>query len=113
MKKVNFSQIKPYDPPPNHFNMVGMKLHGKEETGTQKFRVGLSYYLPSGGAGYDGENSPSERVFLVLDGEIIIKNKQEEFTLGAMDSLLLEPYEGREIINKTNKPAKVLIITSL
>jgi len=31
-----------------YFNMTALKLHGKEETGTQQFWVGLSHFLPSG-----------------------------------------------------------------
>ena len=52
MKKIQLAQVKPYGAP-KHFNMVALKLHGKEETGSQKFWVGLSHFLPEGGAEYD------------------------------------------------------------
>lgn len=109
MKKVRLSDVKPYSAP-KHFNMVAMRLQGKEETGIQKFWMGLSYFLPGGGAEWAYEDSPAEKVYLVLDGEITVKSKTEEITLGPMDSLYLAPNEGREIINKTNKPVTMLVV---
>ena len=46
MKVVKLSQVKPYAAP-KHFNMTAMRLQGKDETGIQKFWVGLSYFLPA------------------------------------------------------------------
>src|SRR4030042_4987151 len=102
MKKVQLSEVKPYSAP-KHVNMVAMRLQGKEETGIQKFWMGLAYFLPGGGAEWAYEDSPFEKVYLVLDGEITVKSKTEEMTLGPMDSLYLAPNEGRAVINKTNK----------
>jgi len=111
MKKVSLSQVKPYAAP-KHFNMTALRLQGKEETGIQKFWMGLSYFLPGGGAEWAYDDSPTEKVYLVLDGEITVKTKTEEVTLGPMDSLYLAPNEGREIINKTNKPVSMLVVIS-
>lgn len=111
MKKVSLSQVKPYAAA-NHFNMTALRLQGKEETGIQKFWMGLSYFLPGGGAEWAYEDSPTEKVYLVLDGEITVKTKTEEVILGPMDSLYLAPNEGREIINKSNKPVSMLVVVS-
>jgi mannose-6-phosphate isomerase-like protein (cupin superfamily) len=111
MKKVSLNQVKPYEAA-GHFKMTAMRLQGKEETGTQKFWMGLSYFLPGGGAGWAYEDSPTEKVYFVLDGELTVKSKTEEITLGPMDSLFLAPNEGREIINKTNKPVTMLVVVS-
>jgi glyoxylate utilization-related uncharacterized protein len=108
MKKVSLSQVKTYAAP-KHFNMTAMRLQGKEETGIQNFWMGLSYFLPGGGAEWAYEDSPTEKVYLVLEGEIVVKSKTEEITLKPMDSLYIAPHEGREMINKTNKPATVLV----
>jgi hypothetical protein len=59
MKKVSLSQVKAY-PAPGHFNMTAMRLQGKDETGAQKFWMGLSYFLPGGGAEWAFEDSPTE-----------------------------------------------------
>jgi mannose-6-phosphate isomerase-like protein (cupin superfamily) len=111
MKKVSLSQVKPYAAA-GHFNMTAMRLQGKEESGIQKFWVGLSYFLPGGGAGWAYEDNPHEKVYVVLEGELTVRNKTEEVTLGPLDSLYLAPNEGREILNKTNKPVTMLVVIS-
>jgi glyoxylate utilization-related uncharacterized protein len=111
MKKVSLSQVKAYAAP-GHFNMAAMRLQGKDESGAQKFWMGLSYFLPGGGAEWAFEDSPSEKVYLVLEGEIMIKTKSGEVALGPMDSLFIAPNEGRSIINKTNKPVTMVVISN-
>ena len=111
MKKIRLDQVEPYAAP-GHFNMAALRLSGKEETGAEKFWVGLSHFLPGGGAEYAYEDSPTEKVYIVLEGEITIKTKTEEFTLGPLDVLYIAPNEGREIINKTNKPVSMLVAIS-
>ena len=106
MKKVELKDVKPYDPP-NHFNMAALKLHDKEATGSPLF-MGLSHFLPGGGAGWD--ESPIDKIYFVIEGEVTIKTKEEEITLKATDSIYIGPGEGREIINKTNLPASMLVI---
>jgi len=106
MKKVELKDVKPYDPP-KHFNMTALKLHDKESTGSSNF-VGLSHFLPGGGAGWD--EGSAEKIYFVLDGEVTIKTKEEEIILRATDSIYIGPGEGREIINKTNMPASMLVI---
>lgn len=107
MKKIQLEQVKPYEAA-KHFNMTALRLHGKEETGSQKFWVGLSHFLPGGGAEYS--ESPTEKVYFVLEGEVTVKTKEEETVLGPWDSVYIAPDEGREILNKTNKPATMLVI---
>ena len=109
MKIVHLADCKPYSAP-KHFNMTAMRLQAKEETGTSKFWCGLSYFLPNGGAEWAYEDNPFEKVYVILEGELTIKTKTEERVLGPMDSVFLAPFEGREIINKTNKPVTMLVI---
>ncbi len=109
MKKVRLDDVKPYAAP-RHFGMVAMRLSGKEETGAQKFWVGMSHFLPGGGAEYAYEDSPLEKFYFVLDGEITVKTKKEEFVLGPMEGIFIAPNEGREIINQTNKPVSMLVV---
>ncbi|MGD9117857.1 MAG: cupin domain-containing protein [Dehalococcoidia bacterium] len=111
MKKVRLDEVKPYEAP-GHFGMVAMRLSGKEETGAQKFWVGMSHFLPGGGAEYAYEDSPMEKFYFVLDGEITVKTKEEEFVLGPMEGIFMAPNEGREIINKTNKPVTMLVVVN-
>ena len=107
MKKISLAQVKPYEAP-GHFKMVAVRLSGKEETGAEKFWVGMSHFLPGGGAEFGA--TPAEKYYFVLDGEITVKTTKEEITLGPWDSVYIAPNEGREIINKTNKPVSMLVI---
>lgn len=74
MKKFSLADAKPYAAA-KHFNMTAMRLQGKEETGIKSFWVGISYFLPGGGAEWAYEDNPCEKVYIVLDGEITVKNK--------------------------------------
>lgn len=110
MKKVIIDEAKPYQAP-KHFNMVALRLHHKDTTGTKKFWVGLSHFLPGGGAEWD--KSDTEKVYFVLSGKITVKSeKGEKFVLGPMESLYIPPGESRFIINETNFPATMLVIIS-
>ncbi|MEM1624817.1 MAG: hypothetical protein QXJ00_06085 [Candidatus Nezhaarchaeales archaeon] len=46
IEKVELKDAKPYEAP-KHFNMVALRLHSRDTTGTQKFWVGLSHFLPA------------------------------------------------------------------
>ncbi|MDA8443001.1 MAG: cupin domain-containing protein [Peptococcaceae bacterium] len=107
MKKVELKDVKPYQAA-KHFEMTSLKLHGKEETGAQKFWMGLSHFLPGGGAEYDA--APTEKIYFVLEGEITVKSNTEKIVLKAWDSIFIGPNEGREIINETNLPASMLVV---
>lgn len=108
MKKVKFSDVPPYFPP-GHVNMSTLKLQGKEETGIQRFWVGISHFLPGGKGEWGYEDNPEEKVYVVLEGEVKVRNNDETVTLKKWDSLYLEPNEGRELWNDTNHPATMLV----
>jgi quercetin dioxygenase-like cupin family protein len=107
MKKVELKDVKPYQAP-KHFNMTALRLHGKEETGAKKFWMGMSHFLPGGGAEYDA--SPTEKIYFVLDGEVTVKSEDAEIVLRAWDSIYIGPNEGRSLINATNRPASMLVV---
>jgi quercetin dioxygenase-like cupin family protein len=107
MKKVSLADVKPYQAP-KHFAMTALKLHGKEETGASKFWMGLSHFLPGGGAEFDA--SPVEKIYFVLDGEVTVKTPDQEIVLGPWDSIFIGAGEGREIINNANRPASMLVV---
>ena len=47
-----FEDAKPYEAV-NHRDVVGLRLQGFEPEGPKNHWVGLSYYMPRGGAGPD------------------------------------------------------------
>jgi quercetin dioxygenase-like cupin family protein len=107
MKKVSLTQVKPYEAP-GHFDVSVLRLSGKDETGAEKFWVGLSHFLPGGGAEFGA--TPAEKYYFVLDGEITVKTEKEEITLGPWDSVYIAPNEGRSILNKTTKPVSMRVV---
>ncbi len=111
MVKREVKDCKPYEAP-NHFNMTAMRLQGKDESGAAKFWMGMSHFLPGGGAEYDYENSPTEKIYFVLEGEVAIysKDKKDKFVLKKGDSIFIGPNEGRSMMNETNMPATTLVI---
>ncbi len=108
MVKRLISDCKPYAAP-GHFNMTAMRVHGKEESDSQKFWMGLSHFLPGGGAEYD--ESPTEKVYFVLEGEIVVTDKDgNKITVGKNESIHIGAKEGRSILNESNMPASMLVI---
>ncbi len=108
MKPIRFEDVKAYNPP-GHINMSALRLQGKEETGIERFWVGISHFLPGGIAEWGYEDNPEEKVYVVLEGEITVKTKTETVVLKKWDSVYLGPNEGREVFNNTNKPASMLV----
>jgi glyoxylate utilization-related uncharacterized protein len=111
MKHVRIEDLEAYEAP-GHFGMTAMRIQGKEETGATKFWMGLSHFLPGGGAEWAYEDNPLEKVYFVLEGEITVKSKTETFVLKKGDSLFLGPNEGRDLVNATNMPASMLVVIS-
>ncbi|MEQ6335600.1 cupin domain-containing protein [Sphingobium sp. MK2] len=109
MKKVELDQVLPYAAP-GHFGMTSLKLHGREESGATKFWLGLSHFLPGGGAEWGG--APVERIYYVLSGEIVVRGEEGELTLRQGDSVFIGEDENRELLNKANAPASILVFCS-
>ena len=107
MITTRLSDAKPYEAP-KHFDMKALRLHGFDVSPTQNFTVGLSYFLPGGGAGSSA--TPIEKVYVVVSGEVTIVTDAGETTLKAMDSCYLAPGERREIVNRGNVPASMLVV---
>lgn len=102
-----FADAKPYDAP-NHRGVVGLRLQGFEPGGPRNQWVGLSQFLPGGGAGPD--STPFEKVYVVLDGEMTVIADGVETVLGPLDSCTVAPHEVREIVNRANRVCTMLVI---
>jgi glyoxylate utilization-related uncharacterized protein len=109
VKKIELEDVKAYKAP-GHFDMTALKLHGKEESGASLFWLGLSHFLPGGGAEFSGARV--ERIYFVLEGEVVLRGENEEHVLRRYDSVFIGPNEKRELLNKTPLPASVLVFCS-
>jgi mannose-6-phosphate isomerase-like protein (cupin superfamily) len=84
-----------------------LRLFGMDAGGPTKFVVGLSHFLPGGGAGPDG--SPTEKVYVILSGKLTLIVDGKETVLGPGDSCFIGPNETREIINRTNEVVTMIV----
>ncbi len=90
--------------PPMHYDMKSLKLQG-----TDSFSLGLSHFLPGGGAEFG--IPPVNIVYYVLEGEITVKTQEETVVLKAGDSVHINVGEGRSVENTSNAVASMLVIT--
>ena len=107
MQVTRLGEAKPYEAA-RHFQMTGLRLQGFDASDSKNFWVGLSHFLPGGGA--ESAAAPLERVYVVLSGAMTVVTDAGETTLGPLDSCCLAPGERRSIVNKTNLPASMLVI---
>ncbi len=92
-----------------HHAMHALRLHGHEASDCKDFWVGLSTFLPGGGAEWAA--APSAKVYVVIDGEITITTEDGDTTLGPLDSCCLMPNEQRSVENRTNRPTTMLVVS--
>ena len=102
-----FQGAQPYIAP-NHRDVLGLRLQGFMEGGPTNQWVGLSQFLPGGGAGPD--STPFEKVYVVIEGEMTVEVDGVETVLHAMDSCTIPAGEVRRIENKTNHICKMLVV---
>ena len=109
MVKRELKDCKPYQAP-KHFGMTAIRLQGKDESGTSKFWMGMSHFLPGGGAEYD--ETPTEKVYFCVSGEVAVydKDQKNRYLLKANDSIFIGPNEGRSIVNESNLPATTIVV---
>ena len=102
-----FTDARPYEAP-NHFDVRGLRLQGFEPGGPEAFWVGLSHYLPGGGAGPDA--GPLEKVYVVLAGELTVSAEGQTQLLRALDSVRIGPNVERSVRNDGNQVATILVV---
>jgi mannose-6-phosphate isomerase-like protein (cupin superfamily) len=85
-----------------------LRLQGYDASDAEAFSVGLSHFLPGGGAEFDA--TPIEKVYVVVSGEVTVVTDEGEVTLRPLDSCRLAPGEARAVENRTNLPASMLVV---
>lgn len=102
-----FEDAETYEAP-NHFGVTGLRLQGFEDGGPENQWIGLSQFLPNGGAGPD--STPFEKVYVVLEGEMTVIIDGEETVLRKYDSCTIAPNEVRKIENRSNLVCTMLVV---
>jgi mannose-6-phosphate isomerase-like protein (cupin superfamily) len=108
MHITRLADAKRYDAP-KHFDMCGLRLQGLQATPAGFAWVGLSHFLPGGGAEMDA--GATEKIYVVLSGEVTITLADGSRThLHALDSCLIDAGESRAITNERNDVATMLVV---
>lgn len=102
-----FEDAETYEAP-NHFGVTGLRLQGFEEGGPINQWVGLSQFLPGGGAGPD--STPFEKIYVVLEGQMTVIIDGVETVLSKYDSCTIPPNEVRKIENRSNFVCTMLVV---
>jgi mannose-6-phosphate isomerase-like protein (cupin superfamily) len=106
MHVTRLADARPYEAPKHH-HMVGLRLQGWDASPSESFWVGLSQFLPGGGA--ESDATPLEKVYVVVDGSVTVVTDDDEVELQALDSCHLAAGERRSIENRTNRTAYMLV----
>jgi quercetin dioxygenase-like cupin family protein len=107
MHVKRFAEALAYEAP-NHRDVRSLRLQGFEEDGPSNGWVGLSHFLPGGGAGPDA--SPLEKIYVILSGEQTVIVDGKETVLRPMDSCTIPGGETREIVNLGNDVCTMIVV---
>ena len=101
-----FNENKPYDAP-NHRGYSSLRVFGADAGGPSGFVLGISHFLPGGGAGPDA--SPTEKTYTVIAGELTVIVGGKETVLKQYDTCFIGANEEREIINRGNAVVTIVV----
>ena len=93
-----------------HFGCEVKRLQRADVTGPTSFTVSLTRFKPFGGA--EADISLFEKVYVVLEGELIVRTGGHESTLRKLDSCCIRPNEYRSVMNEGTEDAVVLVVIS-
>lgn len=91
-----------------HHDVTAFRLQGFDASSVEAFWVGLSHYAPGGRAERDA--SGTEKVYVVIGGEITVITDEGEVALGVLDSCYLAPGEARAVENRSGAWASMLVL---
>jgi glyoxylate utilization-related uncharacterized protein len=114
MKKVAYSEISNWGlPNAQHFNMRSARFMGADQ-GPTSFWCGLSEYEPGGGIEFSGADSPNEKVYFLIEGELTLTDKDGNKTvLGPKDSVFRGPGDAASVLNTGTTKATMLVVVNV
>ena len=108
MQITRFTEARPYVAP-NHFDVRSLRLQGFDVSAARFAWVGLSHFLPGGGA--QMEASPLAKIYIVLAGEITVElGDGSKHVLRELDSCFIPGSEARAVRNECNAVATMLVV---
>jgi quercetin dioxygenase-like cupin family protein len=108
MDVTRFADAKEYHPP-NHHGCTALRLQGFDASSADFAWAGLSHILPGGGA--DMEAGPLGKIYVILQGEVTVELMSgESQVLGPLDSCFIPAGEAREVVNRGNAVATMVVV---
>jgi glyoxylate utilization-related uncharacterized protein len=108
MEVTRFTEAKEYHPPLHH-GCTALRLQGFEVSSADFAWTGLSHILPGGGADMDA--GPLGKIYVVTAGEVTVTlSDGSSAALGVMDSCFIPAGEAREVRNKSNAVASMIVV---
>ena len=108
MQITRFADARRYDAP-KHFDMRSIRLQGFDVSAARFAWVGVSHFLPEGGAEMDV--GVLEKIYVVLAGEVTVElGDGTQHVLNPLDSCYIPAGEGRAIRNNNNAVATMLVV---
>jgi quercetin dioxygenase-like cupin family protein len=104
MKRIMKSEGTVYEAP-KHFNVWSSRKLGDQDT--KRLLVSVSHFLPNGGVEMSG--SPTEKMYYIISGSMVVKTKTQEYTLNQGDIVYFGPDEEREIKVAGNDVCTILV----
>jgi quercetin dioxygenase-like cupin family protein len=105
---TRLADARRYDAP-KHFDMRSLRLQGFDVSDSKFAWVGVSHFLPQGGALMD--SSPLEKIYVVLAGRVTIELAGGSTQiLEPMDSCYIPGGEARAIRNDGNDVATMIVV---
>jgi len=97
---------------PGHTAMAMRYLQGRDAGPSDSVWLGLSVIDPGGGTTLSA--SAVEKFYVVISGELEITGQAQDRsrteTLRPLDSCRIEPGEARQLTNRSDRPASVLLV---
>jgi mannose-6-phosphate isomerase-like protein (cupin superfamily) len=111
MHVVRQDQAPSYEAP-GHFSMAMRYLQGRDAGPTNSVWLGLSVIQPGGGTTLVA--SAVEKFYVVVSGQVEITGQVDGRSrteiLQPLDSCRIDPGEARQLTNRSDQPASVLLV---
>ncbi len=104
-------QAAPQYHPPEHFDMRCLRLQGMEAGPSDTLWMGMSEIAPGGHTTLSA--SPYEKLYLVVEGEVVVSTGDEEAVLRRLDSCRIAPGEARKLENRGKTTALIVLCMPL
>ncbi len=109
MKITRANEVVPYEPA-GHYDMRASRVHSAAMSGSAQLTLGLSWFLPGGGAQRAKVNDGMELIYYITEGQLTLTTETETTVLEAGDSCFFKAGDVRSVKNESARPAAMLVI---